>query len=119
MLGVLLCTVLTGLFLYYWYSKTKIPNKFPDGPLGYPIIGYPALGKTHLIQAFEDLHKEYGQVFSVNLGVQKRSVVIGDYETLKDLFRFDTLTPRPPFMQWGSQYFRYGDGRTSRGLMFR
>ena len=59
-----------------------------------------------------------GPIFSVGLGSHK-SVVIGDYEILKDLFKLDAVTDRPAMMQWANQYFRYGNGKDSRGLLFR
>ena len=54
----------------------------------------------------------------MGLGSHK-SVVIGDYEILKDLFKLDAVTDRPAMMQWANQYFRYGNGKDSRGLLFR
>ena len=48
-----------------------------------------------------------------------RSVVIGDYEILKDVFRLDATTDRPPMWQFLNQYFRYGNGQDSRGIVFR
>ena len=54
----------------------------------------------------------------MGLGSHK-SVVIGDYEILKDLFKLDAVTDRPPMMQWFNPYFRYGNGKDARGILFR
>ena len=59
-----------------------------------------------------------GPIFSVGLGSHK-TVVIGDYEILKDLFKLDAVTDRPPMIQWFNQYFRYGNGKDCRGVLFR
>ena len=59
-----------------------------------------------------------GPIFSVGLGSHK-SVVIGDYEILKDLFKLDAVTDRPPMMQWFNPYFRCGNGEDARGILFR
>ena len=48
-----------------------------------------------------------------------QSVVIGDYEILKEVSKLDAFTPRAPMWQWINKYFRFGDGTDSRGLLFR
>ena len=68
---------------------------------------------------YQRLHHEYGKVFSVNLGPNRRCVVVSDVAVLKELFQgTDALTARPPNMQWINKYFRFGNGHDSRGLLF-
>ena len=54
----------------------------------------------------------------MGLGPHK-AVVIGDYGTLKDLFKHDVVNDRPAMFQWINKYFRHGNGKDSRGLIFR
>ena len=60
----------------------------------------------------------YGKVFSVNLGPSERMVVIADYEVLKEAFNNHVLASRPQMVLWFNEYFRYGNGYDSRGLLF-
>merc|ERR1712004_529087 len=45
-------------------------------------------------------------------------VVIGDYDILKEAFKDDKLNSRPLELMWGNEYFRFGNGKDSRGLLF-
>ena len=102
-----------------WYEKAKIPHKFPTGPYGLPLLGYFPILRRGFFEVIEELHAKYGGIYSVNLGPNKRVVVIGDYEILKDIFKHDELTYRPPSGHSGN--FRHGEeGKgDSRGLIFR
>ena len=68
--------------------------------------------------ALDKVHDAYGKIVSLNLGPSKRIVIIGDYNILKEAFKDDKLNSRPLEMMWANQYFRYGDGTDSRGLLF-
>ena len=82
-------TVVLILFLIWcfrsWYEKARIPHKFPPGPYGLPVLGYFPILTKGFFEAIQDLNKRFGGIYSVNLGPNKRVVVIGDYEILKDL----------------------------------
>ena len=119
MIGIILSTLVIFLFIYNWYGKARIPEKFPTGPLGLPLIGYTPFLKRNFFGVIEELHMKYGGIFSVNIGPKKRTVVIGDYEILKDIFKHDELTYRPPSPH--NAVFRHGDKAKgdSRGLISR
>ena len=51
-------------------------------------------------------------------GPSPRIVILGEYETLKEVFRHDKSTERPPSTQWPNKEFRSGNGHDSRGLIF-
>jgi len=113
----LLLTFLVILICVKYLKKNSIKN-LPPGPTSYPLIGSPVIGKYGTpFEAFHELHKQYGPIFSVGLGPYL-SVVIGDYEILKDLSKLDAFTPRPPMWQWFNQYFRFGNGIDSRGVLW-
>ena len=115
-----LALILAALFVWNWYQNTRIPKKFPDGPFGFPLIGYASLLKGgSILNVLDELHTKFGGIFSVNLGPGPRLVVIGDYGTLKDIFRHDSVTARPDVVHWANVYFRHGNGYDSRGLIFR
>ena len=45
--------------------------------------------------------------------------MVSDVRVLRELFQgTDAFPARPPNMQWINQYFRFGNGRDSRGLLF-
>ena len=116
-------TIFLILFILWcvrnWYEKTKIPSKFPNGPYGLPLLGYFPILTRGFFEVIEELHIRFGGIYSVNLGPNKRVVVIGDYERLKDVFKHDSLTYRPPSGHSGK--FRHGEESKgdSRGLLFR
>ena len=113
--------VLFVLLLLYWYKNyASAPcTNFPPGPLGLPIIGYlPIVTEKNILVALDKIHEIYGKIISVNLGPGKRAVVIGDYNILKEAFKDDKLNSRPKELMWMNQYFRFGNGTDSRGLLF-
>ncbi|KAM4772106.1 cytochrome P450 2K1-like [Rhinophrynus dorsalis] len=81
LLSFLLCLILVKLF---HDQKNRTPQNFPPGPKPLPIIG-----NIHIMnlkkpyKTFIELAKEYGSVFSVQIGMQ-RIVVLCGYETVKD-----------------------------------
>ena len=109
------------LLLYWWKHFARKPHpKFPDGPIGLPILGYvPIFQAKNILEGLDKLHDKFGNVMSLNLGPSPRTVIIGDYFMLKEVFKDDKSTDRPPdFMMWFNQEFRSGNGHDSRGLLF-
>ena len=82
-------------------------------------LGYlPIATEKNILVALDKVHDNYGKIVSLNLGPSKRSVVIGDYQLLKEAFKDDKLNSRPLDLMWANQYFRFGNGKDSRGLLF-
>ena len=70
------------------------------------------------MKALDKIHDNYGGVVSVNMGPSKKSVVIGDYQSLKEAFKDDKGSGRPLDFMWFNEYTRHGDGTDSRGVLF-
>lgn len=70
--------------LSWWRNIARIPDRFPPGPYGLPLLGYWRIFLSdNILSGLGLLHQTYGSVISLNIGPGKRSVVIGDFETLK------------------------------------
>ena len=112
--------ILILVLFYWWKNVASAPcDNFPPGPMGLPIIGYlPVATDRNILVALDKIHDVYGKIVSVNLGPSKRIVVIGDYDILKEAFKDDKLNSRPLELMWANQYFRFGNGKDSRGLIF-
>ena len=109
------------LALYYWWCKfARVPGpNYPPGPVPAPLLGYlPVLTAKNILVGLDAVHEKYGDVISINLGPSPRVIVIGDYGTLKEVFKDDKASARPPEMLWFNTYFRFGNGDDSRGLLF-
>lgn len=78
-------TILIVLWLLHWWKNVaKVNEAFPPGPIGLPLLGYvPIFAADNFLSGIEGLHDAFGSVFSLNIGPSPRTVVIGDYETLK------------------------------------
>ena len=63
---------------------------------------------------FSSLHDRYGRVFSLNIGLSEKIVVIGDYKVLKEIFSDFAAAARPKELMWLHTYTRYGNGEDSR-----
>jgi hypothetical protein len=93
----LLLIVIVFLLAKWWFQYARIPAGFPTGPYGLPIVGYfPIFVAENIVSGFEALHKRFGPNFSLNIGMSDRIVVIGDYETLRVMFFFNS-TPFSEF----------------------
>jgi hypothetical protein len=83
------------LITWWWLNYARIPDKFPKGPFGLPLIGYwPILSAENIVAGLETLHHQYGPNLSLNIGPGKRIVVIGDFETLKVIYSQPNLYRR-------------------------
>ena len=114
--------VLALTFYYWWWKKSiRLPSaNFPNGPIGLPIFGYLSiLTEKNILAALDQAHDQYGEVMSVNIGPGPRTVVIGDYQVLKEVFKDDKATPRPDNQNWFHKEFRFGDEDSgARGILF-
>ena len=117
---IYLVLVVILLLFYWWKNVASAPcDNFPPGPMGLPVLGYvPVVTAKNLVVGLDQIHDVYGKIISVNLGPSKRTVVIGDYDILKEAFKDDKLNSRPVELMWMNQYFRYGNGKDARGLLF-
>ncbi|XP_077147750.1 cytochrome P450 2K4-like [Ranitomeya variabilis] len=98
-LVVVLLSVVVILFLATAFKNRKQGNykNFPPGPKPLPIIGNVLMmdtGRPH--NTFMQLAKEYGPVFSIQIGMSK-SIVLCGYDTIKDAFvnNADYFAERP------------------------
>ena len=80
----LFALILLTLLSLWWKNIARIPHCFPPGPYGLPLLGYWRIFLSeNILSGLGLLHRTYGSVLSLNIGPGKRTVVIGDYETLK------------------------------------
>ena len=56
-----------GALSYMWYSLQR-PKAFPPGPAHLPVIGNVAISGRRSINAFSELKKQYGGIYSVYMG---------------------------------------------------
>lgn len=82
---IVIATCFIGaLLLFWWHKIAKVPDRFPPGPIGLPLVGYlPILFYKNILEGMNKLHDDYGPTVSLNIGPGKRMVTIGDYDTLK------------------------------------
>nr|QOV04247.1 cytochrome P450 392A3 [Tetranychus urticae] len=78
----------------YLFKSVKRIYSLPPGPFGFPIFGYYPFLKDHSYIQFDRLSKKYGPVFSLKLG-QYDTIVVCDWDNLKDAFANDALLARP------------------------
>lgn len=69
--------------LTYVYYKINRRN-YPPGPKGLPLLGYVTNLGTNPAETFMKLAKEYGRVFSVQLGRQ-HWVVLNDMDSISEV----------------------------------
>ncbi|XP_018310095.1 cytochrome P450 18a1 isoform X2 [Mycetomoellerius zeteki] len=88
----LLTFISVALSTYLLYLKYN--RKLPPGPWGLPFCGYSPFIKGAVHLHFNELAKKYGKIFSVNIG-SELTVVISDYNIIRDSFRLTEFTGRP------------------------
>nr|AKH03508.1 cytochrome P450 3075A2 [Paracyclopina nana] len=100
MLLVLFITFL-ALFVHFWRRSSCKPPNFPPGPPRYPIVGSAPFmkpnnsSKPSIFWAICKFAREYGSIFGFYLG-QYKTVVLTDYEDIKEVLNKDEASHRPP-----------------------
>ena len=95
----MLLEIFCFLLALWLYKSTRKPDKFPAGPLRFPVLGgLPHMAlyaeKGNQLQSMQNLVKKYGKVFGFYMGSEKL-VVISDFDLVVDLFKRDTVVGRP------------------------
>lgn len=60
-------------------------HKLPPGPVGLPVLGVLPRFDFRDIETYRRLRRQYGDIYSLNLGLQK-VVVVSGYEMLREVF---------------------------------
>lgn len=95
--------VIVILLVVWIYKRTKKPDKFPPGPPRVPIFGSllflrdDTLKPPCLFHVFKNLNEDYGPLVGFYVG-NNPSVLVSDYNIVKDLFKKDELALRPPLL---------------------
>lgn len=96
---IAVCVVL----LVWWFSRPKKPSKGAPGPSPWPLIGsLHLLGKYETpFQAFTELSKYYGDLFSINLG-STPCVVVNNFRLIKEVLitKGGDFGGRPDFIRF-------------------
>ncbi|GAB6027359.1 hypothetical protein CHUAL_001635 [Chamberlinius hualienensis] len=74
--------LITAIFVKWIFKHVNIVAKLPPGPWGLPLVGYLPWIKKHAYKSFIDIAKQYGGLFSVNLGGET-VVVLNDWKAIK------------------------------------
>lgn len=88
--------VITLLVFFIYFLERRRLQKLPPGPLGLPILGVLPRFDFRDIETYRRLRRQYGDIYSLNLGLQKVVVVCG-YEMLREVFvvNGDATSDRP------------------------
>jgi len=89
----LLCLLVSILAVKFLIFR-KRPKNYPPGPSGLPIVGNLLQLHPNRFEVFSKLRKEYGDVFSVDLG-SMRAVILNDYKLVKEAYSRAELAGRP------------------------
>ncbi|KAK3083891.1 hypothetical protein FSP39_004810 [Pinctada imbricata] len=90
---VLLALATLLIFVWKW---NKLNRNFPPGPLAVPLIGNININWKDQISEFRKFRKQYGDIYTLQLGT-KTVVVVNGMETLKELLiqHGDVVSERP------------------------
>jgi 26-hydroxylase len=93
-LFVFIAALLIVTLIQYIISMYNEIKSLPPGPWGVPFFGYLAFIGNEKHTKYRELAKKYGSLFSARLGCQL-TVVISDYQMIREAFRHDEFTGRP------------------------
>nr|XP_022302973.1 cytochrome P450 2E1-like [Crassostrea virginica] len=91
-------TVIGVLLLIKFMSPER--KKVPPNPPGIPLLGnINTLRKETMLSTMRKLHKQYGDLFSINI-INQRLIFVGGYKTTYELLvkKGDVLGDRPNFL---------------------
>jgi hypothetical protein len=81
----LLLLFLTAFALTFYFWRCLQRSNLPPGPWGYPLVGVLPRFDFSNIDTYRQLRKQYGDIFSLRLGLQNVVVVCGP-EMLREVF---------------------------------
>lgn len=102
MMYLLLSFILSSVSLMSiaWFVYRQIEYKlrnFPPGPCGFPILGYAYSIRNDVHKSFLELNRKYGKICSTT-ALLRRLIIVGDYDTAKELLEHRAVLGRPPDM---------------------
>ncbi|KAK6048386.1 hypothetical protein COOONC_14109 [Cooperia oncophora] len=90
MFAVLVVFLLSFIVYYLWLFYANV-KRYPKGPTPLPIVGnLLSINLRKLNQDFEQMSKDYGDIFTVWL--PKPHVVIMNYDSIKEAFAKKGIT---------------------------
>ena len=95
-LTLLLLAILSILL----WIRSRRPSDYPPGPTPIPLIGnFHNLINSDILDAFRNLRKQYGDIFSLSFG-QFWIIVVNGEDNLRELLvkRGEQTLDRPPFL---------------------
>ncbi|OWF47049.1 cytochrome P450 2B5-like [Mizuhopecten yessoensis] len=90
-------TIVIFLLILLVIRSLQSPSNIPPGPTGYPVLGcIPLMRKGNVLEIFQNLRTQYGDVFSIKLG-SNFTVVINGVDALNEAFvkNADRFSDRP------------------------
>ncbi|OWF50344.1 cytochrome P450 1A1-like [Mizuhopecten yessoensis] len=89
--------LLTRLLQLYFLAQWKPRKNLPPGPRGYPIIGDLLFFSKHgSLQSFRKLRQQYGDIYSIRMGMWP-TVVISGKDAFKAALCMEEFADRPLF----------------------
>ncbi|XP_060084169.1 cytochrome P450 1A1-like [Ylistrum balloti] len=89
--------LLTRLLQVYTLSHGKPRGILPPGPRSYPVVGnIPFFNKHGSLQGFRTLRKQYGDIYSIRMGMWP-TVVISGKDAFKEALSMEEFSDRPLF----------------------
>ncbi len=80
-----LFVVCVAVIAFLYYLSTKQPKGFPDGPrFTLPIIGNALSLGSKLIDGFDHLRQQYGDIYGLYLG-PNRSVIVSNFDLIQEV----------------------------------